>query len=151
MSDSTRAPGEAVGMLALEVAMDELADKLKLDPIELRLRNEATQGADKKIPFSSRNLVACMEDGAQRFGWNKRNAKPGQTPKGWWMVGMGMAAAIRSNMMETSKCDVERNRQGLLTVKMSMTDLGTGSYTVLTQIAAEMMGLPDRARAHGAG
>ena len=142
VADSTRAPGEAVGMLALEVAMDELAEKLNIDPIELRLRNEATQDADKKIPFSSRNLVACMKDGAQRFGWNKRNAKPGQTRDGRWAVGMGMAAAIRSNVMETSKCDVELNRLGTLTVKMAMTDIGTGSYTVLTQIAAEMMGLP---------
>ena len=142
VSDSPRAPGEAVGMLALEVAMDELAEKLKLDPIELRLRNDATQDPDKKIPFSSRNLVACMKDGAQRFGWNKRTAQPGQNRDGRWLVGMGMAAAIRSNVMETSKCEVELNRQGQLTVKMAMTDIGTGSYTVLTQIAAEMMGLP---------
>ena len=68
VSDSTRAPGEAVGMFALEVAMDELAEKLKLDPIELRLRNEPAQDQDKKIPFSSRNRVACMKDGATRFG-----------------------------------------------------------------------------------
>ncbi len=142
VSDSTRAPGEAVGMLAIEVAMDELAEKLKLDPIELRLRNEPTQDLDKNIPFSSRNLVACMKDGATRFGWNQRSAIPAQKRDGRWLVGMGMAAAIRSNVMMPSKCAVALDRQGVLTVKMAMTDIGTGSYTVLTQIAAEMMGLP---------
>ena len=142
VSDSTRAPGEAVGMLALEVAMDELAEKLKLDPIELRLRNEPTQDQDKKIPFSSRNLVACMKDGATRFGWSQRSALPAQKREGRWLVGMGMAASIRSNVMMPSKCDVALDRQGVLTVKMAMTDIGTGSYTVFTQIAAEMMGLP---------
>ena len=147
VSDSTRAPGEAVGMLALEVAMDELAEKLKLDPIELRLRNEPTQDQDKKIPFSSRNLVACMKDGASRFGWSQRGAVPALKREGRWLVGMGMAASIRSNVMMPSKCDVALSRDGVLTVKMAMTDIGTGSYTVFTQIAAEMMGLPiDRVR-----
>ena len=142
VSDSTRAPGEAVGMIALEVAMDELAEKLKLDPIELRLRNEPTQDQDKKVPFSSRNLVACMKDGASRFGWSQRSALPAQKREGRWLVGMGMAAAIRSNVMMPSKCDVALSREGVLTAKMAMTDIGTGSYTVLTQIAAELMGLP---------
>ncbi len=142
VSDSTRAPGEAVGMLALEVAMDELAETLKLDPIELRLRNEPVQDLDKNIPFSSRNLVACMKDGATRFGWNRRSSLPAQRREGRWLVGMGMAAAIRANVMMPSKCDVALNRDGLLTVKMAMTDIGTGSYTVLSQIAAEMLGLP---------
>jgi xanthine dehydrogenase YagR molybdenum-binding subunit len=142
VSDSTRAPGEAVGMLVLEVAMDELAEKLKLDPVELRLRNEPAQDQDKNVPFSSRNLVACLKDGASRFGWNQRSAVPGQKREGRYMVGMGVASAIRNNMMMPSKCDVAIDRQGLLTVKMAMTDIGTGSYTVLTQIAAEMLGLP---------
>ena len=142
VSDSTRAPGEAVGMIAIEVAMDELAEKLKLDPIELRLRNEPAKDVDKNVPFSSRNLVACMKDGAARFGWSQRSAVPAQRREGRWLIGMGMAAAIRSNVMMPSKCDVTLNRDGILIVKMAMTDIGTGSYTVLTQIAAEMMGLP---------
>ena len=142
VSDSTRAPGESVGMLAIEIAMDELAEKLKLDPIELRVRNEPAQDQDKKIPFSSRNLVACMKDGASRFGWAQRNPVPAQKREGRWLVGMGMAAATRANVMMPSKCDVALDRQGVLTVKMAMTDIGTGSYTVFTQIAAEMMGLP---------
>ena len=142
VSDSTRAPGEAVGMIAIEVAMDELAEKLKLDPIELRLRNEPAKDVDKNVPFSSRNLVACMKDGAARFGWSQRSAIPAQKREGRWLIGMGMAAGIRSNVMMPSKCDVALNRDGILIVKMAMTDIGTGSYTVLTQIAAEMMGLP---------
>ncbi len=142
VADSTRAPGEAVGMLALEQAVDELADKLNLDPIELRLRNEPTKDVDKNIPFSSRNLATCMQEGAARFGWGKRSAKPGQRREGAWLIGMGMAAAIRPNLMMPSKCSVVMNWQGVLTVTMAMTDIGTGSYTVLSQIAAEILGIP---------
>jgi xanthine dehydrogenase YagR molybdenum-binding subunit len=142
ISDSTRAPGEAVGMLALEQAMDELAEKLKLDPIELRLRNEPAMDPEKNIPFSSRQLVRCMNEGAERFGWNRRNAVPGTVREGRWLVGMGFAAATRSNFLMDAKCAVSLDRQGVLTARMAMTDIGTGSYTVLTQIAAEMLGLP---------
>jgi xanthine dehydrogenase YagR molybdenum-binding subunit len=142
ISDSTRAPGEAVGMLALEVAMDELAEKLALDPIELRLRNEPQSDPELNVPYSTRQLVACMREGAQRFGWSKRQAKPGTVAQGRWLMGMGMAAATRGNLLMGSKCAVALDRQGLLTVRMAMTDIGTGSYTVLTQIAAEMLGLP---------
>ena len=80
-----RAPGEAVGLMALECAMDELAEKLDLDPIELRIRNEPERGSGKHIPYSSRHLIACMQEGARRFGWDKRNPKPGQvaTDAGW--------------------------------------------------------------------
>ena len=142
ISDSTRAPGEAVGMLALEVAMDELAEKLGLDPIELRLRNEPTMHPELNVPYSTRQLVACMREGAQRFGWSKRVARPGTVADGRWLVGMGMAAATRDNLLMASKCSVALDKQGVLTVRMAMTDIGTGSYTVLTQIAAEMLGLP---------
>ncbi|CAN5279143.1 xanthine dehydrogenase family protein molybdopterin-binding subunit [soil metagenome] len=142
ISDSTRAPGESVGMLALEQAMDELAEKLKLDPIELRLRNEPAQDPELNLPFSTRQLVACLKSGASRFGWDKRHAKPGTQAEGRWLIGMGVAAAIRGNLLMPSTCAVSLDRQGLLTVKMAMTDIGTGSYTVFTQVAAEMMGLP---------
>ena len=142
VADSTRAPGEAVGMLGLECAMDELAHALKMDPVELRLRNEPTQDPEKKVPFSSRQLVKCMQEGAQRFGWNKRQTTPGQKREGRWLVGMGMAAAIRGNLLQPSKCRVMLSQQGVLTAQLAMTDIGTGSYTVLTQIAAEMLGLP---------
>jgi len=142
ISDSTRAPGEAVGMLALEQAMDELAEKLKLDPIELRLRNEPTMDPEKNIPYSTRQLVRCMKEGAERFGWAQRTAAPGSVREGRLQIGMGFAASTRSNMLKDSKCAVMLDKQGMLTVRMAMTDIGTGSYTVLTQIAAEMMGLP---------
>ena len=142
ISDSTRAPGESVGMLALEQAMDELAEKLAMDPIKLRVRNEPTLDPELNIPYSTRQLVACMRQGAQRFGWSKRVAKPGGTAQGRWLIGMGMAAATRGNLLLPSKCTVALDKQGVLTVRMSMTDIGTGSYTVFTQVAAEMLGLP---------
>jgi xanthine dehydrogenase YagR molybdenum-binding subunit len=142
ISDSTRAPGEAVGMLALEQAMDELAEKLGLDPIELRRRNEPAMDPEKNIPFSTRQLLRCMDEGAERFGWNRRNAAPGAVRDGRWQIGLGFAAAIRSNLLMDARCAVSLDRQGVLTVRMSMTDIGTGSYTVFTQIAAEMLGLP---------
>ncbi len=142
MADSTRAPGEAVGMLALEQAIDELAEELKLDPIELRIRNEPSVDPELNVPFSSRQLVACLREGAQRFGWARRQPRPAAVPEGRWWVGMGVAAATRSNFLMPSKCHVALDRKGVLTVRMAMTDIGTGSYTVLTQVAAEMLGLP---------
>lgn len=147
VADSARAPGEAVGLLALEQAMDELAEKLGLDPVELRLRNEPKLDPEKQVPYSSRQLVACLQQGAQRFGWAARKSLPGQTRQGRWLIGMGMAASTRGNLLLPSKCSVSLDKQGHLTVRMAMTDIGTGSYTVFTQIAAEMLGLPmDRVR-----
>src|SRR4051794_14631000 len=142
VASSMRAPGEAVGLLALECAMDELAEKLKLDPIELRIRNEPGEDPEKHIPYSSRNLVACMQEGARRFGWDKRNSMPGQVRDGHWLVGMGMSAGTRGNPLRYSRANVRLDRDGLATVKMAMTDIGTGTYTILAQIAAEMLGLP---------
>jgi len=142
VSDSTRAPGEAVGLLALEVAMDELAEALKLDPIELRLRNEPAMDPEKHIPFSTRQLVRCMQEGAQRFGWDQRRPQPRQVAQGRQWIGIGMAAATRGNFLRPAKCRVRLDGDGVLSAQMSMTDIGTGSYTVLTQIAAEMLGLP---------
>src|ERR1700729_2782744 len=142
-----RAPGEATGLLALECAMDELAEKLESDPIELRMRNEPTEDPEKHIPYSSRHLVPCFEEGARRFGWGGRNPKPGQSRDGRWLVGMGVAAATRGNTLQLSKANVRLGPDGLAVVRMAMTDIGTGTYTILTQIAAEMLGLPtDRVR-----
>jgi xanthine dehydrogenase YagR molybdenum-binding subunit len=147
VASSMRAPGEAVGMLALECAMDELAEKLNLDPIELRMRNEPTEDPEKHIPYSSRHLIACLQEGTRRFGWDKRNPKPGQVRDGRWLVGMGMAAATRGNPLLLSKANVRLGPDGFARVRMAMTDIGTGTYTILTQIAAEMLGLPpDRIR-----
>ncbi len=142
VASSMRAPGESVGLMALECAMDELAEKLNLDPIELRVRNEPSEDPEKHIPFSSRHLIACMREGAHRFGWDKRNPKPGQVRDGHWLVGMGMAAATRGNPLLLSKANVRLDPDGTATVRMAMTDIGTGTYTILAQIAAEMLGLP---------
>ncbi|OYW94298.1 MAG: hypothetical protein B7Z13_05025, partial [Caulobacterales bacterium 32-67-6] len=101
-----RAPGEASGMLSLECAMDELAEQLGLDPIELRLRNEPDTDPETGKPFSTRQLVRCMTEGAQRFGWDRRNPKPGQVRDGRWLVGLGMAAAIRGNFLLPAKAGV---------------------------------------------
>jgi xanthine dehydrogenase YagR molybdenum-binding subunit len=142
IASSMRAPGEAVGLLALECAMDELAEKLNLDPIELRLRNEPAEDPERDVPYSSRHLIACLQSGAQRFGWARRNAKPGQVRDGRWLVGMGVAAATRGNPLQRSKASIRLDPDGVATVRMAMTDIGTGTYTILTQIAAEMLGLP---------
>jgi xanthine dehydrogenase YagR molybdenum-binding subunit len=142
VASSMRAPGESVGLMALECAMDELAEKLNLDPIELRIRNEPSEDPEKHIPYSSRHLIACMQEGARRFGWDKRNPKPGQLRDGRWLVGIGMAAATRGNPLLLSKANVRLDPDGTCTVRMAMTDIGTGTYTILSQIAAEMLGLP---------
>jgi xanthine dehydrogenase YagR molybdenum-binding subunit len=142
VASSMRAPGEAVGLLALECAMDELAEKLGLDPIELRVRNEPAEDPERHVPYSSRHLIACFQEGASRFGWDKRNPKPGQVRDGRWLVGMGVAAATRGNPLQPSKANVRLGPDGFAIVRMAMTDIGTGSYTILTQIAAEMLGLP---------
>ncbi|BAL78152.1 aldehyde oxidoreductase molybdenum-binding subunit PaoC [Bradyrhizobium cosmicum] len=141
--NAMRAPGEAPGMMALEIAMDEMAERLKLDPIEFRARND-TQ-VDPEHPdrsFSQRQLVECMRIGAERFGWSKRSAEPGRQRDGRWLVGMGMAAAFRNNLLMKSGARVRLDSSGTVTVETDMTDIGTGSYTIIAQTAAEMMGLP---------
>jgi xanthine dehydrogenase YagR molybdenum-binding subunit len=142
VSASMRAPGEAVGLLALECAMDELAVALKMDPIELRIRNEPSEDPEMKVPFSTRTLIPCMRKGAEMFGWANRNPAPGAVRDGEWLVGMGMSAAIRGNPMLAAKASVALDGDGVATVRSSMTDIGTGSYTILAQIAADMLGLP---------
>src|ERR1700704_5765164 len=142
VASSMRAPGEAVGLMALECAMDELAEKLDIDPIELRVRNEPVEDPEKHIPYSSRHLIACLQEGARRFGWDKRVTRPGQVRDGRWLVGMGVAAATRGNPLQPSKANVRLGPDGIAVVRMAMTDIGPGTYTILTQIAAEMLGLP---------
>jgi xanthine dehydrogenase YagR molybdenum-binding subunit len=137
-----RAPGEASGLLALECAMDELAEQLRLDPIELRIRNEPERDPELNVPFSSRNLIACMRDGAERFGWRNRPATPGSRREGRKLIGYGMAAAIRANYLGPGSARVAIDAQGQVTVQADMTDIGTGTYTILAQVAAERLGVP---------
>lgn len=140
--NAVRAPGEASGLAALEVAMDELAERLQMDPIELRIRNDTqVDPEDPKRPFSQRRLIECMRTGAERFGWDKRTVRPGQVRDGRWLVGVGMAAAFRGNLVMNSGARVRLDNRGVVTVETDMTDIGTGSYTVIAQTAAEMMGV----------
>lgn len=144
VASSMRAPGEAVGLLALECAMDELAEKLNLDPIELRIRNEPSQDPERHIPYSSRHLIPCLLEGARQFRWYKRQARPDQIRDGRWLVGIGVASATRGNPLQPSTASVRLDPDGVVTARMAMTDIGTGSYTILTQIASEMLGVSPR-------
>jgi len=141
-SDSMRAPGDAIGLLALECAMDELAETLALDPVELRLRNDTQIEPELHKPFSSRHLAECLREGASRFGWDRRVAKPASVRDGPWLVGLGVASAIRGDLLKNASARARLESDGRLTVELAMTDIGTGSYTILTQIAAEAMELP---------
>ena len=141
--NAMRAPGEAPGMMALEIAMDEMAEKLDIDPIQFRVLNDTQVDPEKpERPFSQRQLIACLRTGAERFGWANRNAKPAQVRDGHWLVGIGVAAAFRNNITMKSAARIRLDNTGLVTVETDMTDIGTGSYTVIAQTAAEMMGVP---------
>ncbi|PZN95141.1 MAG: xanthine dehydrogenase [Hyphomicrobiales bacterium] len=141
--NAMRAPGEAPGLMALEIAMDEMAEKLKIDPVEFRIINDTQVDPEKpKVPFSQRQLAECLRQGAQRFGWDKRSATPGTLRDGKWLVGMGVASAFRGNLVMKSGARVTLGKDGIVTVFSDMTDIGPGSYTIMAQTAAEMMGLP---------
>jgi xanthine dehydrogenase YagR molybdenum-binding subunit len=128
--------------MALEIAMDEMAEKLGLDPIAFRTLNDTqVDPANPDRPFSQRHLVECMRLGAERFGWNQRNRTPAQRREGRWLVGIGMAAGFRNNLLMKSAARVRLDGQGTVTVESDMTDIGTGSYTIMAQTAAEMMGV----------
>ena len=142
--NAMRAPGEAPGLMALEIAIDEMAEQLRMDPIQFRLLNDTQVDPEQPDrPFSQRRLGECLRTGAERFGWNRRTP-PGQRregPGGRWLVGMGVAAAFRNNLVMKSAARVRLDRRGIVTVETDMTDIGTGSYTILAQTAAEMMGV----------
>ncbi|QNE32199.1 xanthine dehydrogenase family protein molybdopterin-binding subunit [Sphingomonas sp. NBWT7] len=140
--NAMRAPGEAPGLMVLEMAMDELAEKLGMDPVQLRIVNDTMVDPEKpERPFSQRHLIECLRTGADRFGWSRRNAKPAQVRDGRWLVGMGMAVGFRNSMVMKSAARIRLERDGRLTVETDMTDIGTGTYTILAQTAAEMMGV----------
>jgi xanthine dehydrogenase YagR molybdenum-binding subunit len=141
-SDSMRAPGDAIGLLTLECAMDELADALGLDPVDLRLRNDTKIDPERNRPFASRHLAEALRQGAARFGWDKRIAKPASVSDGRWLIGLGVASAIRADVLRSATARARLESDGRLTVELAMTDIGTGTYTILTQIAAEAMELP---------
>jgi xanthine dehydrogenase YagR molybdenum-binding subunit len=139
---AVRAPGEAIGTFAVECAMDELATRLGIDPIELRRRNEPAYDPTSSKPFSTRRMLDCYDEGARLFGWPDRVPDPGTTLDGEWLVGIGMAAALRGNFTVEAAANVRLEADGRVTVETDMTDIGTGTYTILAQTAGEILGLP---------
>jgi xanthine dehydrogenase YagR molybdenum-binding subunit len=141
-ANAMRAPGEAPGLMVLEIAMDEMAEKLRMDPVAFRIANDTqVDPAKPERKFSERHLVECLRTGADKFGWNKRNPKPAQVRDGDWLVGLGMATGFRNHIAMKSAARVRLEKNGTVTVETDMTDIGTGSYTIIAQTAAEMMGV----------
>ncbi len=137
-----RAPGECPGMFALESAMDELALACGVDPIELRIRNEPNFDPESGRPFSSRNLVACLREGAERFAWAPRNPQPGARRSGSWLIGTGVAASTYPVYRFSAQARVSVDQAGAYHVQIAASDIGTGAWTVLTQIAADALEAP---------
>lgn len=143
----TRGPGETSGSFALESAMDELAYALKMDPLALRLANFAEVDPEKGTPWSSNYLKLCYEQGAQRFGWSTRNPVPRSTRDGAWLIGTGMAAGIYHASRSPATARAVLQSDGTLIVQSATADVGPGTYTIMTQIAADVMGMdPARVR-----
>jgi xanthine dehydrogenase YagR molybdenum-binding subunit len=136
-----RAPGECPGMFALESAMDELAVACGLDPIELRIRNEPEIDPETGNPFSTRNLVECLRQGAERFGWDGRG-EPGARRDGRWLVGTGVASSTYPARRVGSTAHGRVEADGTFTIRITASDIGTGARTALTQIAADAMDVP---------
>jgi xanthine dehydrogenase YagR molybdenum-binding subunit len=140
--NAMRAPGEAPGLMALEIAIDEMAEKLGLDPIEFRIRNDTQVDPEKpQRPFSQRQLVQCLRTGADKFGWSKRGA-PGQTARRPLAGRHGRGRGLPQQHRHEVGARVRLDKTGLVTVETDMTDIGTGTYTIIAQTAAEMMGVP---------
>jgi xanthine dehydrogenase YagR molybdenum-binding subunit len=137
-----RAPGGATGIFALEMAMDELAYAAGVDPIELRLRNYAERDENEGRPYSSKELRACYRQGAERFGWSRRNPVPRSMREGRELVGWGMASGIWEAQTIPTSARAVLTIDGKLEVACATADIGTGTYTILTQIAADALGLP---------
>ncbi len=137
-----RAPGEAPGVFAIESAMDEVAAELKIDPIALRLKNYAETDQHENLPFSSKRLRECYEQGAADFGWNRRTPEPRSMRDGNWLVGMGMATSTYPTNRMPASALVRMMANGDAVVQSGTQDLGTGTYTVMAQLAADELGLP---------
>jgi|SRR5271157_301874 len=137
-----RAPGAVWGLYALECAMDELAFKAGIDPIQLRLKNYTEKDHIEDKPFSSKELRACYRLGAERFGWARRNPRPRSMREGDTLIGWGMASGIWDAFHVTADAKAVLTADGKLTVSSAAADIGTGTYTIMTQIAAETLGLP---------
>ena len=137
-----RAPGEASGVFALESAMDELAVALNMDPVELRLLNEPERDEFKKLPFSSRSTRECYRAAAERFGWSRRSAQPRSMRDGRWLIGWGMATATYPMNFAPASAMARLLPDGTAEVTSAASDMGPGTWTSMTQVAAEALGLP---------
>jgi xanthine dehydrogenase YagR molybdenum-binding subunit len=137
-----RAPGEVSGIFALESAMDELAVALDVDPVELRLRNEPQMDEFRKLPFSSRSTRECYRVAAARFGWSRRSPKPRSMRDGRWLIGYGMASATYPMNYAPASARARLLPDGRAEVTSAASDMGPGTWTSMTQVAAEALGLP---------
>jgi xanthine dehydrogenase YagR molybdenum-binding subunit len=136
------APGEGPGIYALESALDELAVAAGIDPVELRIRNDTPVDPYTGKPFTSRNLVACLQDGAERFGWAGRDPTPRSRQDGEWLIGTGVASAVYPARRLRSSAWAQQDDDGTVRIGLAAADIGTGARTVLTQVAADALGLP---------
>jgi xanthine dehydrogenase YagR molybdenum-binding subunit len=136
-----RAPGAASGVIALEGAMDELAIAAGIDPLQLRRVNFAGSNANEGKPYSSKELLACYDQGAERFGWGQRNPVPRSMREGRELIGWGVAGGVWESMQMKASAKASLDASGRLTVSSATTDIGTGTYTVMTQIAADAAGV----------
>ncbi|WBB67460.1 xanthine dehydrogenase family protein molybdopterin-binding subunit [Micromonospora sp. WMMD812] len=144
-----RAPGEASGMFALECAMDELAERVGVDPLELRLRNYADTDPENGHPWSSNGLRECYQRAAELFGWHDRDPRPGSRREGRWLIGTGMAGALYpiAQPVNPQRAKARLYSDGTAVVEAGVSEFGTGVYTAMTQVAADALGLPvDRVR-----
>ncbi|MBV8590068.1 MAG: xanthine dehydrogenase family protein molybdopterin-binding subunit [Acetobacteraceae bacterium] len=137
-----RAPGKASGVFALESAMDELAARLNIDPVALRLKNYTDTDPHEGKPFSSKKLRECYAQGAEAFGWSRRNPVPRSMRDGRWLVGLGMATATYPNQRRPASARVRLGADGMAVVQSGTQDLGTGTYTVMAQVGADELRLP---------
>ncbi|RVX47673.1 xanthine dehydrogenase YagR molybdenum-binding subunit [Nonomuraea polychroma] len=140
-----RGPGHATAAFAIESAMDELAHALDIDPIELRRRNEPAEDESNGTPFSTRRLRECYTVGAREFGWDRRAPKPRSTRDGDWLIGMGMAAGVHTTRRNPAQARVVLDARGIALVEAATSDMGPGTYTSMTQVAADALGLTVRA------
>ena len=137
-----RAPGKASGSFALESALDELAVEMKIDPLELRVRNHTAVNPLKKIPFSSENLLECYRIGAKEFDWTRRKMQPRTNREGNYLIGYGMASATYQGVRSATSVRIQMTADGDVKVLCATQDLGTGTYTIMAQTAADALGVP---------
>ncbi|HVY13972.1 MAG TPA: xanthine dehydrogenase family protein molybdopterin-binding subunit [Rhodopila sp.] len=136
-----RAPGTATGVFGLEIAMDEMAEECGLDPVEFRLRNHADRDEEKDLPYSSKELKACYALAAEAFGWSHRSTVPGRNRNDRWLIGHGMATAFYPSHRSSSTAKATMFANGTVVVRTAAGDMGPGTYTAMTQLAAETLDL----------